>query len=207
MAENENGPLFETRAVKGRFLFRLFAASMAVGIGFICYYRLRLLPVASGKLERWAWIGLFHCELWFSFYWFLTVICRWNPVYRFPHKNRLSLRYEKELPGVDIFVCTADPSAEPPSMVMNTVLSVMAYDYPPEKLNIYLSDDGASELTFYAMLEASSFSKQWLPFCKKFKVESRSPEAYFRTAVEPDSHHPLMLKHWLLVKVFVSFLT
>nr|XP_012461639.1 unnamed protein product [Gossypium raimondii] len=187
-------------AVKGRFLFRLFAASMALGIGFICYYRLRLLPVASGKLERWAWIGLFHCELWFSFYWFLTVICRWNPVYRFPHKNRLSLRYEKELPGVDIFVCTADPSAEPPSMVMNTVLSVMAYDYPPEKLNIYLSDDGASELTFYAMLEASSFSKQWLPFCKKFKVESRSPEAYFRTAVEPDSHHPLMLKHWLLVK-------
>ncbi|KAA3486459.1 cellulose synthase-like protein E1 isoform X3 [Gossypium australe] len=200
MAENENGPLFETRAVKGRFLFRLFAASMAVGIGFICYYRLRLLPVASGKLERWAWIGLFHCELWFSFYWFLTVICRWNPVYRFPHKNRLSLRYEKELPGVDIFVCTADPSAEPPSMVMNTVLSVMAYDYPPDKLNIYLSDDGASELTFYAMLEASSFSKQWLPFCKKFKVEPRSPEAYFRTAVEPDSHHPLMLKHWLLVK-------
>ncbi|MBA0844060.1 hypothetical protein Goarm_001188, partial [Gossypium armourianum] len=74
--------------------------------------------------------------------------------------------YEKELPDVDIFVCTADPSAEPPSMVMNTVLSVMAYDYPPEKLNIYLSDDGASELTFYAMLEASSFSKQWLPFCK-----------------------------------------
>ncbi|TYI47770.1 hypothetical protein E1A91_D13G197100v1 [Gossypium mustelinum] len=180
---------------------------MAVGIGFICYYRLRLLPVASGKLERWPWIGLFHCELWFRFYWFLTVICRWNPVYRFPHKNRLSLRYEKELPDVDIFVCTADPSAEPPSMVMNTVLSVMAYDYPPEKLNIYLSDDGASELTFYAMLEASSFSKQWLPFCKKFIVESRSPEAYFRAAVEPDSHHPLTLKHWLLVKVFVSFLT
>ncbi|KAB1995901.1 hypothetical protein ES319_D13G192900v1 [Gossypium barbadense] len=85
-------------------------------------------------------------------------------------------------------------------MAMNTVLSVMAYDYPPEKLNIYLSDDGASELTFYAMLEASSFSKQWLPFCKKFKVESRSPEAYFRAAVEPDSHHPLTLKHWLLVK-------
>ncbi|PPS17067.1 hypothetical protein GOBAR_AA03515 [Gossypium barbadense] len=177
MAKNENGPLFETRAVKGRFLFRLFAASMAVGIGFICYYRLRLLPVASGKLERWAWIGLFHCELW----------------------------YEKELPGVDIFVCTADPSAEPPSMVMNTVLSVMAYDYPPEKLNIYLSDDGVSELTFYAMLEASSFSKQWLPFCKKFKVEPRSPEAYFRTAVELDSHHPLMLKHWLFVKYLFPF--
>ncbi|MBA0875158.1 hypothetical protein Goshw_027180, partial [Gossypium schwendimanii] len=92
-------------------------------------------------------------------------------------RERRKKKYEKELPDVDIFVCTADPSAEPPSMVMNTILLVMAYDYPPEKLNIYLSDDGASGLTFYAMLEASSFPKQWLPFCKKFKVESRSPEA------------------------------
>ena len=50
------------------------------------------------------------------------------------------------LPGVDIFVCTADPVIEPPLMVINTVLSMMAYDYPPEKLNIYVSDDGGSEL-------------------------------------------------------------
>ncbi|KAL4340603.1 hypothetical protein GQ457_08G005710 [Hibiscus cannabinus] len=201
MAENENGPLFETRPVKGRFVFKLFVASVAVGIGFICAYRLWFLPVASGKLHRWAWIGLFLCELWFGFYWSLTVICRWNPVYRFPYKNRLSQRYEKEtLPGVDIFVCTADPSAEPPLMVMNTVLSVMAYDYPPEKLNIYLSDDGASDFTFYAMLEASSFSKQWLPFCRKLKVEPRSPEAYFKTAIEPDNHDPVELKHWLSIK-------
>ncbi|XP_039028210.1 cellulose synthase-like protein E6 [Hibiscus syriacus] len=201
MAENENSPLFETRPVKGRFVFKLFIISVTVGIGFICAYRLRFFPVASGKRERCAWIGLFLCELWFSFYWFITLICRWNPVYRFLHKNRLSQRYVKEtLPGVDIFVCTADPSAEPPVMVMNTVLSLLAYDYPPEKLNIYLSDDGASDLTFYAMLEASSFSKQWLPFCKKFKVEPRSPEAYFQTAIEPDNHDPVELKHWLSVK-------
>jgi len=45
---------------------------------------------------------------------------------------------EEELPGVDIFVCTADPTLEPPMLVISTVLSVMAYDYPPEKLNIYL---------------------------------------------------------------------
>ena len=40
-------------------------------------------------------------------------------------------RYEKVLPGIDIFVCTANPLIEPPAMVINTVLSVMAYDYPP----------------------------------------------------------------------------
>lgn len=88
-------------------------------------------------------------------------------------------RFENELPGVDIYVCTADPSIEPPLMVINTVLSVMAYDYPPEKLGVYLSDDGGSDLTFYALLEASEFAKHWIPFCKKFNVEPRSPAAYF----------------------------
>nr|POE46283.1 cellulose synthase-like protein e6 [Quercus suber] len=107
--------------------------------------------------------------------------------------------YEKFLPSIDIFVCTADPTIEPPAMVINTVLSVMAYDYPPEKLSVYLSDDGGSVLTFYAMLEASRFSKIWLPFCKKFKVEPRSPEAYFRTAVEPLGE-PAMAKEWISIK-------
>ena len=88
-------------------------------------------------------------------------------------------RHEEELPKVDIFVCTADPVIEPPVMVINTVLSVMAYDYPQEKLNVYLSDDGGSDLTFYALLEASRFAKHWIPFCKKFNVEPRSPAAYF----------------------------
>ncbi|XVE90171.1 hypothetical protein DITRI_Ditri20bG0056700 [Diplodiscus trichospermus] len=201
MAKNDDYvPLFETRPVKGRILFRLFAASILVGICFICMYRLRFFPVgSSAKVERWSWIGLFMSELWFSFYWFLTTVPRWNSVYRFPYEDRLCLRFEKELPGIDIFVCTADPIVEPPSMVINTVLSVMAYDYPPDKLSIYLSDDGGSDLTFYAMLEAATFSKKWLPFCKKFKIEPRSPEAYFRTAVEPDND-PVMLQQWLSVK-------
>ena len=88
-------------------------------------------------------------------------------------------RYENELPGVDIFVCTADPKIEPPTMVINTVLSVMAYDYPTDKLSVYLSDDAGSDLTFYALMEASHFCKHWIPYCKKFNVEPRSPAAYF----------------------------
>jgi cellulose synthase/poly-beta-1,6-N-acetylglucosamine synthase-like glycosyltransferase len=110
-------------------------------------------------------------------------------------------RYEKVLPSIDIFVCTADYMIEPPLMVINTVLSVMAYDYPSEKLSVYLSDDGGSDLTFYAMVEASRFSKIWLPFCKKFNVEPRSPEAYFRIAVEPLGEPA---KEWRNVKVQIS---
>nr|GMD86845.1 peroxisome biogenesis protein 22-like [Ipomoea batatas] len=37
-------------------------------------------------------------------------------------------RYGKALPRVDVFVCTADPASKPPLMVVNTVLSAMAYD-------------------------------------------------------------------------------
>ncbi|XVE90178.1 hypothetical protein DITRI_Ditri20bG0057400 [Diplodiscus trichospermus] len=198
MGKNYHVPLFETRPVKRRIVFRLFSASILVGICFICMYRVKFFPVESGRIERWAWIGLFLSELWFSFYWFLTAVFRWNPVYRFPYKDRLCQRFEKELPDIDIFVCTADPIIEPPSMVINTILSVMAYNYPSEKLSIYLLDDGGSELTFYAMLGAATFSKKWLPFCQMFTVEPRSPEAYFRTAVEPDND-PVMLQQWLSV--------
>ncbi|XVE62579.1 hypothetical protein DITRI_Ditri06bG0129600 [Diplodiscus trichospermus] len=201
MAEKRYLPLFETRPLKGRVLFRLFAASIMVGISFIFVYRVRFFPAGSGKLERWTWDGLFLAELWFSFYWVLTIFRRWNIVYRFPYKDRLIQRFERELPGIDIFVCTADSLIEPPSLVINTVLSVMAYDYSPEKLSVYLSDDGGSELMFYAMLEAANFSKKWLPFCKKFKVEQTSPEAYFMKAFQPtEVYDPVDVKDWVSVK-------
>ncbi|XP_050215649.1 cellulose synthase-like protein E6 isoform X2 [Mercurialis annua] len=62
---------------------------------------------------------------------------------------------------------------------MNTVLAAVSYNYPTEKLAVYLSDDGGSELTFYAMLEAAEFAKYWVPFCKRYNIKPLSPEAYF----------------------------
>lgn len=113
-------------------------------------------------------------------------------------------RYGDNLPGVDVFVCTADPTVEPPILVVNTVLSVMSYNYPSHKLAVYLSDDRGSVLTFYALLEASFFSKHWIPFCKKIMVEPRSPEAYFaQTKCPEDQNHA---REWLAVKVYMSIL-
>ncbi|KAK4341926.1 hypothetical protein RND71_037742 [Anisodus tanguticus] len=171
-------PLFETKKAKGRILYRLFASSMFCGIIFIWIYRLCNIP-EPGENGRYGWIGMLGAELWFGFYWLLTQSLRWNRVHRHTFRDRLLLRYENELPRVDVFVCTADPAIEPPIMVINTVLSVMAYNYPPEKLSVYLSDDAGSELTFHALLEASRFAKHWLPYCKKVSVEPRSPAAYF----------------------------
>ncbi|XP_077214534.1 cellulose synthase-like protein E6 [Tasmannia lanceolata] len=189
-------PLFETEG-RGSSGYKLFAVSIFVGICWIWVYRVSHIP--TREEGRWVWLGLFAAEIWFAFYWILTQAVRWNPVHRHTFKDRLSQRYESELPGVDIFVCTADPIIEPPVLVINTVLSVMAYDYPPEKLSVYLSDDGGSDLTFYALLEASRFSKHWIPFSKKFKVEPRSPAAYFSTTSDPhgDAHST---EQWSAIK-------
>ncbi|CAI9755084.1 unnamed protein product [Fraxinus pennsylvanica] len=199
MGKDDYLPLFETKVAKGRLLHRLYAVTMFLGILFICVYRVNHFP-AQGELKRWAWIGSYMAELWYILYWLITQSVRWSPVYRSTFKERLSRRYEKVLPGIDIFVCTADPVLEPPVMVINTVLSVMAYDYPPEKLNVYLSDDGGSELMFYALLEASQFSKIWLPFCRKFKVEPRSPVVYFSSAVETPVDNVIFAKEWRTIK-------
>ncbi|KAA3467354.1 Cellulose synthase-like protein E1 [Gossypium australe] len=172
-------PLFETKRTNGRTLYRIFARSIFVGICLIWSYRVSHVP-RYGEDGRLVWIGLRAAELWFGFYWFLTQAHRWNLVYRQTFKERLSHRYVNELLGVDIFVCTADPVIEPPMMVINTVLSVMAYDYPPEKLSVYLSDDAGSQLTFYALLEASQFAKYWIPFYPNAKD---SKECVFPTLV------------------------
>ncbi|KHG06994.1 Cellulose synthase-like protein E1 [Gossypium arboreum] len=132
-------PLFETKRANGRTLYRVFAGSIFVGICLIWSYRVSHVP-RDGEDGRLVWIGLLAAELWFGFYWFLTQAHRWNLVYRQTFKDRLSHRYGNQLPGVDIFVCTADPVIEPPMMVINTVLSVMAYDYPPEKLSKLYED-------------------------------------------------------------------
>lgn len=58
-------------------------------------------------------------------------------------------------------------------------LSVMAYDYPTEKISIYVFDDGGSQLTLFACMEAAKFASHWLPFSRKTKIIDRSPEAYF----------------------------
>uniref|UniRef100_A0A803L568 Cellulose synthase-like protein G3 n=1 Tax=Chenopodium quinoa TaxID=63459 RepID=A0A803L568_CHEQI len=62
---------------------------------------------------------------------------------------------------------------------VNTALSVMAYDYPPEKISVYVSDDGGSQVTLFAFMEAAKFGRHWLPFCRENNVVERCPEAYF----------------------------
>jgi len=49
---------------------------------------------------------------------------------------------EEELPTVDVFIPTYD---EPPEIPEATLLGALNLDYPPEKLRVYLLDDGGTE--------------------------------------------------------------
>ncbi|KAL5972447.1 hypothetical protein ACLOJK_041702 [Asimina triloba] len=178
-------PLFETKEARGRIAYKMFAISVFAGVCMIWAYRVTHLPKeGSGGVVRFV-LGShssYALEARLSNHFQGKTLNELdkihNPLY-FPFDNFSNFmisRYEDdELPGADIFVCTADPKIEPPILVINTILSVMAYDYPPEKLCVYLSDDAGSILTFYALLEASQFTKHWIPFCRKFKVDPTSP--------------------------------
>ncbi|CAB4298542.1 unnamed protein product [Prunus armeniaca] len=66
----------------------------------------------------------------------------------------------------------------------NTVLSILAVDYPVDKVSCYVSDDGAAMLTFEALSETSEFARKWVPFCKKYAIEPRAPEWYFTQKID-----------------------
>lgn len=152
------------------------------------------------------WIVAFACEIWFAFQWILEWNMRWLFVDYKTYPERLVQRYSGEsaskLPPVDIIITTADPFKEPPIITANTLLSVLAIDYPVQKFACYISDDGASTITFYSLVETLKFAKRWVPFCIKFEIETRAPFMYF---YRQNRHHsnksdPKFLKEWQEMK-------
>ncbi|KAE8670989.1 Cellulose synthase-like protein D2 [Hibiscus syriacus] len=125
----------------------------------------------------WLWGMSVVCEIWFAFSWLLDQLPKLCPINRATDLNVLKEKFEtpspsnptgkSDLPGIDVFVSTADPEKEPPLVTVNTILSILAADYPVEKLACYVSDDGGALLTFEAMAEAASFANIWVPFCLK----------------------------------------
>lgn len=105
---------------------------------------------------------------------------------------------------MDIFVSTVDPMKEPPLVTANTILSILAVDYPVEKFSCYVSDDGASMLSFEALSETSEFARKWVPFCKKFNIEPRAPEVYFAQKIDylKDKVQPSFVKDRRAMKVY-----
>ncbi|KAG4390098.1 hypothetical protein GLYMA_06G225400v4 [Glycine max] len=135
------------------------------------------------------WFISVTCEIWLALSWMIDQLPKWFPIDRETYLDRLSIRFEPEnkpnmLSPIDIIVTTVDPIKEPPLVTANTVLSILALDYPADKISCYVSDDGASMLTFEVLQETAEFSRKWVPFCKKFSVEPRAPEKYLTEKID-----------------------
>ncbi|KAK7400171.1 hypothetical protein VNO78_11371 [Psophocarpus tetragonolobus] len=154
-------------------------------LGLFFHYRVTN-PVESAFP---LWLTSIICEIWFAFSWVLDQFPKWSPINRQTFTENLSARFEREgepneLAAVDFFVSTVDPLKEPPLITANTVLSILAVDYPVDKVSCYVSDDGAAMLTFESLVETADFSRKWVPFCKKFSIEPRAPEFYFSQKID-----------------------
>lgn len=153
----------------------------------LVYYRLANLFYFENvlTLQAFAWGLITLGEICFIVKWFFGQGTRWRPVVREVFLDNITCQ-DSELPALDVMVFTANPKKEPIVDVMNTVISAMALDYPTDKLAVYLADDGGCPLTLYAMEEACSFAKLWLPFCRKYGIKTRCPKAFFSPLGEDD---------------------
>ncbi|KAF6162069.1 hypothetical protein GIB67_025835 [Kingdonia uniflora] len=165
--------------------YRIVIILRLIILGFFFHYRITN-PVDSAY---GLWLTSIICEIWFAASWVLDQFPKWFPINRETFVDRLSSRFEREdghceLAPVDFFVSTVDPLKEPPLITANTVLSILAVDYPVEKVSCYVSDDGSAMLSFESLAETSDFARKWVPFCKKFSIEPRAPEFYFSQKID-----------------------
>ncbi|KAE8727319.1 Cellulose synthase-like protein G3 [Hibiscus syriacus] len=176
-------PLLNTLTPSRRTGFnRAFAAVYACAIVALFYRHTQTLLGSKTLVSFYVTLALFFSDLVLAFMWANGQAFRMRPVYRkeFP-ENIEKVVKTSDLPGLDVFICTADPYKEPPMGVVNTALSVMAYDYPTEKISVYVSDDGGSALTLFAFMEAARFAAHWLPYCRDNDIATRSPDEHFAT--------------------------
>ncbi|KAK4843031.1 hypothetical protein QYF36_003018 [Acer negundo] len=162
-------------------LNRVFAAVYTCAIVTLLYHHAQTLLFQSKTLLSFSIsLSLLVADMVLAFMWTTAQSFRMRSVHRREYPENLKkVTKRDEFPGLDVFICTADPYKEPPMGVVNTALSVMAYDYPTEKISVYVSDDGGSAFTLFAFMEAAKFASYWLPFCRKKEVMERNPDVYF----------------------------
>ncbi|KAK9671518.1 hypothetical protein RND81_12G035700 [Saponaria officinalis] len=171
--------------------YRLLVVIRLIGLTLFLAWRVQ----NPNEDALWLWGMSIVCEIWFAFSWLLDQLPKLNPIDRAADLNALKEKFElpsstnphgrSDLPGIDIFVSTADAEKEPPLVTANTMLSILSVEYPVEKVSCYISDDGGAILTFEAMAEAVKFAELWVPFCRKHNIEPRNPDSYFNLKKDP----------------------
>ncbi|KAG2680817.1 hypothetical protein I3760_11G115700 [Carya illinoinensis] len=165
---------------------RMFAAVYFCAILVLLYRHALKLIHSTTYASFLISLSFLVSDTFLAFLWLTRQCFLMTIVYRdeYPENLYKALLLEKsssDFPALDVFICTTDPYKEPPMRLVSAALSVMAYDYPTERISVYVSDDGGSQVTLFACMEAAKFAYHWLPFCKKNNIIERSPEAYFAT--------------------------
>ncbi|KVH99793.1 Cellulose synthase [Cynara cardunculus var. scolymus] len=181
--------------------YRVVIILRLIILGFFLQYRCTH-PVKDAYP---LWLVSVICEVWFALSWLLDQFPKWAPVERETYLDRLALREGEpsQLAPIDVFVSTVDPLKEPPLVTANTVLSILAVEYPVDKVSCYVSDDGSAMLTFESLSETAEFARKWVPFCKKHSIEPRAPEFYFAQKIDylKDKIQPSFVKERRAMKV------
>ncbi|XP_062187710.1 mixed-linked glucan synthase 4-like [Phragmites australis] len=181
--------LFRTMKVKGSILHPYRFLILLRLIAIIAFFIWRIKHKNQDGV--WLWVMSMAGDVWFGFSWVLNQLPKLNPVKRVPDLTAIRDQYdsstssESKLPGIDVFVTTVDPVDEPILYTVNSILSILAADYPVEKYACYLSDDGGTLIHYEAMLEVAKFATLWIPFCRKHSIEPRAPENYFEVKRRP----------------------
>ena len=144
-------------------------------------------PHADGM---WLWWISIVGDFWFGVTWLLNQVAKLNPIKRVPDLALLKQFDDlpdgnSNLPRLDVFINTVDPINEPMIYTMNSILSILAVDYPVDRTATYLSDDGGSIIHYEGLLETANFAALWVPFCRKHCIEPRAPESYFSVKSRP----------------------
>ncbi|XP_062189873.1 putative mixed-linked glucan synthase 1 [Phragmites australis] len=170
--------LFRTMKVKGSILHPYRFLILLRLIAIIAFFVWRIKHKNHDGV--WLWFMSMVGDVWFGFSWLLNQLPKLNPIKHVPDLAAIRDHYDSsKLPGIDVFVTTVDPVDEPILYTVNSILSILATDYPVDKYACYLSDDGGTLIHYEAMFEVANFAKLWVPFCRKHSVEPRAPENYF----------------------------
>ncbi|KAG8080166.1 hypothetical protein GUJ93_ZPchr0007g3333 [Zizania palustris] len=174
--------LFRSYKVKGALLHPYRALIFARLIGVLLFFGWRIKHNNSDIM--WFWTLSVVGDVWFGFSWLLNQLPKFNPIKTIPDLAALKQHCDlsdgsSRLPGIDVFVTTADPIDEPILYTMNCVLSILAADYPVDRYACYLSDDSGALMLYEALVETAKFATLWVPFCRKHCIEPRAPESYF----------------------------
>jgi cellulose synthase A len=115
----------------------LYRAAVALRLLLLAaFFRYRVAHPARGA--PWLWLAALACELCLALAWLLAQLPKLSPTSRETHldKDDGEPPSRSRLGSVDVLVTAAGAGAgaEPPLAAANTVLSVLAADYPTRRL-------------------------------------------------------------------------